>query len=151
MGLLADLKVPEVSGARDDDRVLLLHGMMLIIGADGKVEDVEWDLLKSYWYTLPDFKGQIFDEVLEQANQIIARYDDLDASVAALEAIESETLRRKLFVLAADLALCTGAPGAAEDARLGAMQRALRVSDEQARGVLELLALKYAGALVTPE
>ena len=125
------------------DDVLLLHGLMLMAGADGVIEDSEWDVLRSYWFTLPEFKGKDFDEVLADANKVVARFGDLKESIKALSEIKNENVRRKLFVLAADLAMSSGDVDENEDELLESMQRLLNVDDQTATKIIEVLTIKY--------
>lgn len=145
MGLLSKLTASVTPQKKAGDDVLLLHGLMLMAGADGVIEDAEWDVLKSYWFTLPEFKGKVFDDVLADANKVVAHHGDLKASVKALGEIENEVVRKKLFVLAADLAMSSGDVDENEDELLEAMQRLLNIDNDLATKVLEVLSLKYAG------
>jgi uncharacterized tellurite resistance protein B-like protein len=144
MGLLSKMTKGVTPQKKATDDVLLLHGLMLMAGSDGVIEDAEWDVLKAYWFTLPEFKGKIFDDVLNEANKVVARYGDLQESIKALSDIENEAVRKKLFVLAADLAMSSGDVDENEDKLLETMQRLLNVDDDLATKTLEVLAIKYA-------
>ena len=126
------------------DEVLLLHGLMLMAGADGVIEQAEWDTLRQYWNSLPEFKGQNWDEKITQANKVVSRFGDLKESIKALGEIKKETIRQKLFVLAADLALSSGDVDKSEDELLDTMQRLLKIEDELANKTLEVLTIKYS-------
>ena len=62
----------------------------------------------------------------------------------ALAEISSEGVRKKTFVLAADIALSSGDVDEAEEELLEAMQRILQIDDALANKIVEVLALKYA-------
>jgi len=64
--------------------------------------------------------------------------------VQALKDISSEAVRRKAFVLAADIALASGDVDETEEELLEAMQRVLGIDDAMAQKIIEVLALKYA-------
>jgi uncharacterized tellurite resistance protein B-like protein len=144
MGLLSKLTKGVTPQKKAGDDVLLLHGLMLMAGSDGVIEDAEWDMLRAYWFTLPEFKGKDFDLVLNDAQKIVAHYDNLQESTKALSDIENDAVRKKLFVLAADLAMSSGDVDENEDKLLETMQRLLDISDDMATKVLEVLAVKYA-------
>ena len=144
MGLLSKVTAGSTPQKKAGDDVLLLHGMMLMAGADGVIEGAEITTLQGFWNTLPEFQGKDFDAVLADANKVVARYGNLKESIQALGEIESEAVKQKLFVLAADLAMSSGDVDENEDELLETMQRLLGVDDSQATKILEVLALKYA-------
>lgn len=143
MGLLSKVTAGATPQKKAGDDVLLLHGMMLMAGADGVIEGAEITTLQAFWNTLPEFQGKDFDAVLADANKVVARYGNLKESIQALSEIESEAVKAKLFVLAADLAMSSGDVDENEDELLETMQRLLGIEDGQATKVLEVLALKY--------
>ena len=63
--------------------------------------------------------------------------------VKALAEISSETVKKKTFVLAADIAMSSGEVDAAEEEMLEAMQRVLGIDDALANSIVQVLALKY--------
>jgi uncharacterized tellurite resistance protein B-like protein len=144
MGLLSKLTAGVTPQKKATDDVLLLHGLMLMAGADGSIGDEEWDMLKAYWFTIPEFAEKNFDDVLQDANKVVARFGNLQESIKALSEIQSDVVRKKLFVLAADLAMSSGDVDETEDKMLETFQRLLDVSDDTAQKVLEVLSLKYA-------
>ena len=100
--------------------------------------------LEAFFNTLPEFDGKDFNELLAQANKVVARYGNLKESIKGLSEIQSEAVRKKCFVLAADIALSSGDVDEAEDRMLEAMQRILGIDDATAQKVLEVLTMKYA-------
>jgi tellurite resistance protein len=64
--------------------------------------------------------------------------------VKALADFSTPTVKRKAFVLAADIAMSSGDVDESEDELLTAMQRILGVDDATADKVLEVLSMKYA-------
>jgi len=144
MGLLSRLtgKTTPVKKATDD--VLLLHGMLLMAGADGAIEDAEFETVEGFMATLPEFAGKEFSDLLEQANKIVRRHGSLKESVKALTELSTPAVRIKCYVLAADIAMSSGDVDENEDQLLETMQRILDVDDATATKVLEVLSLKYA-------
>jgi len=144
MGLLSKLTSKVTPQKKAGDDVLLLHGLMLMAGADGVIEQREIDTLRQFWSTMPEFQGKDFDDTLDQANKVVAHYGNLKESIKALADIESEAVRKKLFVLAADMAMSSGDVDETEDEMLESMQRLLNIDDDTATKCLEVLSIKYA-------
>lgn len=144
MGLLSKVTAGATPQKKAGDDVLLLHGMMLMAGADGVIEGSEITTLQAFWNTLPEFQGKDFDQTLAEANKVVARYGNLKESIKALSEIESDAVRKKLFVLAADLAMSSGDVDENEDELLETMQRLLNIQDDEATSVLQVLTMKYA-------
>lgn len=142
MGLLSRLMGSAPAKKATDD-VLLLHGMLLMAGADGSIEQAELSTVQAFYDTLPEFQGKKFDDLLAQANRIVAKHGGLKDSIKALGEIESPAVRRKCFVLAADIAMASGDIDDAEDKLLEAMQRLLGIDDAFAARVIEVLQTKY--------
>jgi len=82
--------------------------------------------------------------LLADANKVVARFGNLQESIKALSEIKSDVVRRKLFVLAADLAMSSGDVDETEDKMLETFQRLLNIDDGMAQKVLEVLSIKYA-------
>ena len=144
MGLLAKVTSGSQPVKKATDDVLLLHGLLLMCSADGVMEGSEMATLEAFYNTLPEFDGKDFDELLAQANKVVARHGNLKESVKAVAEIQSEAVRKKLFVLSADIAMSSGDVDEAEDRMLEAFQRLLGIDDATATKVLEVLSLKYA-------
>jgi uncharacterized tellurite resistance protein B-like protein len=128
-----------------NDDVLLLHAMLLMAGADGSIEPGELSTVQAFFDTLPEFRGKAFDDLLVDANRLVARCGSLTASVEALGGLSGPTVRRKCFVLAVDVALASGDVDDAEDELLERMQKILDVDDAFAERVIDVLELKYRG------
>jgi len=144
MGLLNKDNAAKAPAKSPTDDVLLLHGMMLMASADGTIECKEIATLESFFNTLPEFDGKDFDELMLQARKLCARYDSLQESVKALADIKSPAVRRKLFVLAVDLAMSSGEVEEAEDELLETMVRVLAIDEATVAKVLEVMNIKYA-------
>jgi uncharacterized tellurite resistance protein B-like protein len=127
-----------------EDHVLLLHALLMMAGADGILEHSEMDTIQSYWTTLPEFRGRNYGQVLTKAQKLATQHDSYQDSVNALGDIKSEAIRKKCYVLAADLAMSSGDVDENEDRLLDAMQRVLNIDDAMATKALEVLAIKYA-------
>ena len=144
MGLLAKVATGVQVNKKATDDVLLLHGMMLMCSADGVMDAQEMCTLEAFFQTLPEFDGKDFDDLLQQANKVVARYGNLRESVKAVAEIQSDAVRKKLYILAADLAMSSGDVDESEDRLLEAYQRLLGIDDVTATKVLEVLSIKYA-------
>ena len=144
MGLLSRLTSAAMPAKKPADEVLLFHGMLLMAGADGALEEEEKATVSAMFDTLPEFKGKDFCEMLEQANKVVARHGNLKESVKALGEIENPKIRLKCFVLAADIAMSSGDVDENEDKLLETMQRMFNIDDATASKALEVLSWKYA-------
>lgn len=144
MGLLSKLTAGVTPQKKATDDTLLLHAMMLMCGADGSFDDSEIATVEGYFASLPEFEGKDFQEVLNNAHKVLARYPNLKDSVKALGELSTQTLKNKAFILAADIAMSSGDVDESEDAMLEAMQRVMNVEDGVATKVLEVLSMKYA-------
>ena len=144
MGLLSRLMGGGQTAKKASDDVLLLHGMLLMAGADGTIEQSELSTVQAFFDTLPEFKDKSFDELLSQANRVVAKHGGLKQSINALGEIQSPAIKKKCFVLAADIAMASGDIDEAEDKLMEAMQRLLGIDDDFAAKVVEVLQTKYA-------
>jgi len=118
--------------------------MMCMAGADGGIDDAEIETVEAYFCSLPEFEGKDFQEVLFNAKKILNKYPTMVESVKSLADLSTPVLKKKMFVLAADIAMASGDVDEAEDEMLEAMGRVLGVDDELAGKVLEVLNMKYA-------
>jgi uncharacterized tellurite resistance protein B-like protein len=143
MGLFSKLSSAMPTKKATDD-VLLMHGMLLMAGADGVLEQSELSTVESFYMTLPEFEGKAFGDLIEQVNKVVARYGNFKDSLKALSEIQNDAVRKKCFVLAADIALSSGDVDQTEEQMLEAMQRILNIDDGTATKVLEVLTMKYA-------
>jgi uncharacterized tellurite resistance protein B-like protein len=144
MGLLSKTATGVTINKKATDDVLLLHGLMLMASADGVIEAREMCTLEAFYNTLPEFDGKEFDDLMAEANKVVARYANLQESVKAVADIQSEAVRKKLYVLAADMAMSSGDVDESEDRMLEAFQRLLGVDDALATKIIEVLSYKYA-------
>lgn len=143
MGLLAKLTGFKTEKKATDD-VLLIHGVLLMAGADGVLEESEMMTVESYLATLPEFQGKELGGLFTDARKLRAKYPTVREAVKALENIQSDNVRRKCFVLAMDIAMSSGDVSEEEDELLDAMQRILNVDDLTAQKAFEVLGWKYA-------
>ncbi|MCK6487157.1 MAG: tellurite resistance TerB family protein [Planctomycetes bacterium] len=141
MGLLGKIFGTTPRKASDDQ--LLVYGMMLMVGADGDVQQEELATLNSFVITLPEFRGKDLREVFRGAQQTLKGKKSVEDAVAALAGIESPAVKKKLYVVAADLALSSGDIDEGEEKLLEQMQKVLGIDDALATKVVEVLALKY--------
>ena len=141
MGKLKRATTTTVKQTPDD--VLLLHAMLLMAGADGTIDPGELSTVQALFDTLPEFRGKVFDDLLVEANRVVARFGSLPASVDALAELSGPAVRSKCYVLAVDVALASGDVDDAEDALLERMQKLLDVDDAFAARVIDVLETKY--------
>ncbi len=143
MGLLGMFRGKEPAKKASDD-ILLLHAMMLMASIDGVMEPSEIETLEGFINTLPEFKDADFDVQMAAARKLRAKFNSGQEAVKALGEISSEAVRKKAFILAADIAMSSGDVDDAEEELLEAMQRVLGIDDSLAQKAIEILALKYA-------
>jgi tellurite resistance protein len=147
MGLLDKFRGTQPNKQATDD-ILLLHSFLCMAGADGVIEDAEDEMIRNFANVLPEFREMDGDEwckALTQAKKIWIRYDqNVKTSLQALNEIKSETIRKKAFVLAVDMAMSSGEIDDEEEEMLGEMQRILQIDDRLAQNIVEVVALKYA-------
>lgn len=129
---------------RTRDAVLLLHGMMCIAGADGSFAEAEVRMVEAYFAQLPELRGEDFDALVAAAREVVEGYGSAIESLEALAGLSTPALKRKLFVVAVDIALASGQIDAREGAMLTALQVVLGIDDGLRDRVLEVLSLKYA-------
>jgi uncharacterized tellurite resistance protein B-like protein len=142
MGLLSRIS-GMVSQKKATDDVLLAHAMLLMAGADGHIDDSEIAVVRQFAMTLPEFKTRDFGECVGEAQKMVKRYPNLQASVAALAELSTPALKAKAYVLAADIALASGDVDEAEDELLSTMQRLLNIDDQTAQTIVWVLSRKY--------
>lgn len=146
MGLLGKF-LGNAPAKKPTDDVLLLHSIMCMAAADGAIEDTEDEMIRNYANTLPEFRdmdGQEFSKCFEASAKIAHKYNrDMKSSLQVLNEIQSEAVRKKAFVLAVDIAMSSGDIDESEEEMLEAMQRILRIDDNLARQVVEVISLKY--------
>ncbi len=143
MGLLSRLTGAKPTKAPTDD-VLLIHGMLLMAGADGSIEASELSTVQGFIDTLPEFKGKNINDLISEGRKIIARSGGLKESVRALGDLSTDNLKKKLYTLAVDLAMSSGDIDEKEDELLETYQRILGINDAFAQSYVEVLAVMYA-------
>ncbi len=143
MGLFGKLLGTAPAKKASDD-VLLLHAMMLMSSADGYMEGSEIATLEGFINTLPEFKDADFDKQMAEAKKLRAKFPSVQEAVKALADISSEAVRKKAFILAADIALSSGDVDEKEEELLEAMQRVMNIDDALANTAIQILAMKYA-------
>lgn len=147
MGLLSSVFGQQPAKKATDD-VLLLLSMMLMAEADDVVEDSESATFSAFAQTLPEFRdveGLAWERMVNDAQKILSRYKNREIeAVSELAQIQSPAIRRKAFVLAADLALASGDIDQREEQLLVGMQRTLGIDDPTAHSIVGVLAMKYA-------
>lgn len=144
MGLLSKLNGSFTSTKKPADDTLLCAAMLLMAGADGAIEAGEMASVGAFATTLPEFKERDFRKTADDAMKRIKRYKALPEAVQALSELSSPAVKKKCYVICADIALSSGDVDEAEDKLLDAMQKVLGIDDQLAAKILEVLSLKYA-------
>ncbi len=72
------------------------------------------------------------------------KYGGVIESVEALTALKGEIVRRKCWLLSAEVAFASGDVSAVEEELLGTMERLLRLPTAETEEILAVLATKYA-------
>ena len=144
MGLLSKLSGTFTSTKKPTDDTLLCAAMLLMAGADGSIEAGEMASVGAFATTLPEFKERDFRKTADDAMKTIKRYKTLAEAVQALTELSSPAVKKKCYVICADIALSSGDVDEAEDKLLDSMQKVLGVDDALAAKILEVLSLKYA-------
>ncbi|MCX5746103.1 MAG: tellurite resistance TerB family protein [Proteobacteria bacterium] len=146
MGLLSKF-MGTAPAKKPTDDVLLLHSIICMSCADGTIEDSEHEMIRNYANTLPEFRdmdGDQFDKALEASHKISHKFNrDMKSSLAVLGDIQSDAVRKKAFVLAVDIAMSSGDIDESEEEMLAAMQRILRIDDQLAQTIVDIIGLKY--------
>ena len=143
MGLLSRLMGSKPTKAPADD-VLIIHGMLLMAGVDGSIDEAEHATIQGFVDCLPEFKDKDIGDLISQGQKLVARSGGLKESVKAIGDLSTPVLKRKLYVLAVDLAMSSGDVDEKEDALLETYQRLLGIDDKFANDCIEVLAVKYA-------
>jgi uncharacterized tellurite resistance protein B-like protein len=142
MGLLSRLMGSKPTKKAGDD-VLLIHGMLLMAGADGSIEASEHATIQAFCDCLPEFKGKDIGDLISQGQKLVARAGGLKESVKAVGDLSTPVLKKKLYVLAVDLAMSSGDVDEKEDALLDSYQRLLDIDDKFANDCIEVMGAKY--------
>ncbi len=143
MGLLSRVMGSKPTKKPTDD-VLLIHGLLLMAGVDGSIEQSEMSTVQGFLDTLPEFKDKDIDDLISQGQKIVARSGGLKESVKAVGELSTPVLKKKLYTMAVDLAMSSGDVDEAEDALLETYQRLLGIDDKFAQDCIEVMAIKYA-------
>ncbi len=144
MGLLSRLMGGTQPQKKPTDDVLLVHGMLLMAGADGTIDDQERSLVLALYNTLPEFNGKDWNELVDQGLRIVNKAGGLKESVKAIGELSTPALKKKLYVLAVDIAMSSGDIDESEDAMLETYQRLLGIDDDTAQKIIEVMGYKYA-------
>lgn len=144
MGLLSKLSGTFSSPKKATDDTLLTVAMLLMAGADGSIEAGEMASVGAFASTLPEFKQRDFRKTADDAMKTIKRYKSVAEAVQALAELSSPAVKKKCYVICADIALSSGDVDENEDRLLDAMQKTLAVDDQLAAKIVEVLSIKYA-------
>ena len=96
MGLLSKLTGSVTPQKKAADDALLLHGMMLMAGADGSIGQEEMAQVEGYFMALPEFEGKNFQDVYNEAVKVLRKFPD---SVFCRQVGHAITLRLRVVRL----------------------------------------------------
>jgi uncharacterized tellurite resistance protein B-like protein len=144
MSLFAKLASLRATPSKPADDVLLIHAMMLVAGADGRVDDAEIQTVEAFVATIPELRDKPFNSLIAKAHKLVARAGSVAASIPLVSELSTPTLRKKAFVLAADIAMSSGDIDEKEATLLEHLRGLLGVDDETAAKIIDVLAMKYA-------
>lgn len=139
MGLFDKLKKAPL---KVDDQQLLVEAMLCVAFADGDDQYEETNLVRAFAATLPEMKNSDSYEVYEKAEKSVKLHGAMTRA-KALGQLSSEALRNKAFLLAMDIALSSGEVDDGEEAVLNTMQETLKIPDEVAQNITNVLMIKY--------
>lgn len=142
MGLLDRLKKSKSAEKEADVPALLLAAMIGILYTDDKDQDEQdSDLLALFKIAsqVPELRGIATAELGERMNKGIMARTKIDISSL------SEHLRKRIFVMATEIALYSGDISDEEDEALGELAVVLRINNETAQMVIDVMAMKYVG------
>ena len=125
-----------------DDQQLLLEAMLCVAFADGDDQYEETNLVRAFANPLPELKNADAYEVYEKAEKAVKLHGAL-TRVKELANLSTEALRHKAFLLAMDIALSSGEIDEGEETVLNIMQETLRIPDELAETISNVLMIKY--------
>lgn len=140
MGLFDKLKKKVL---KVDDQQLLLEAMLCVAFADGDDQYEETNLVRAFANTLPELKNTDAYEVYEKAEKAVKLHGAM-TRVKELGALSTEALRQKAFLLAMDIALSSGEVDEGEEVVLSSMKDVLRIDDELAETITNVLMIKYS-------
>jgi tellurite resistance protein len=123
------------------DTVLMLHGLRVM--SDYK-DAAERATFYASIAQIPELKSEDLDDLDAKVSEIRAKYPDARASIAALRDMSSETIKKKTFLVAIDVAMANGHVDAIEDDLLEDMREALGLDLDLAEKIIEVLGIKYA-------
>lgn len=142
MGLLDRLKKSKSAEMEADVPALLLAAMIGILYTDDKDQDEQdSDLLALFKIAsqVPELRGIATAELGERMNKGIMARTKIDISSL------SEHLRKRIFVMATEIALYSGDISDEEDEALGELAVVLKINNETAQMVIDVMAMKYVG------
>lgn len=127
----------------DDTLLALAMGCMAL--ADGAMDQGEVASIEAFASTLPEFQNGCFAEPWNASGKIFNKFEgDVFKACHELESLSSDSLKKKAFILAVDIALASGDVDETEDKLLDEMKTVLNIDDIFAEKTVHILAAKYA-------
>jgi hypothetical protein len=127
-----------------DQKVTMVHAMMLICFANKTMASQQIAMVESYAKALPEFYGHDFQRYYRAAKELASGAGgSLDRAIESLSRIKSKELRLKTFFCCLELAYADGEPCDEEVSLLGAMQNVMNITSDHARAMREVVAMKF--------
>ncbi|MEV8097746.1 hypothetical protein [Kitasatospora sp. NPDC085879] len=141
------MPLPAESAEATQQKVIMVHAMMLVCFIDGHVASQQLALIESYAKGLPEFHGRDFQQYYQAAKaKATEARGSLDLAISAVESIESGQLRHKTFHCCLELAHATGGVTAKAESLLAGLQHALRIDSELASTMADIVTAKFTQA-----
>ena len=127
------------------DEALLLYGLICVAGADGRIDTSESATLNGFVQQLPDFRGKNHEALYAEAFSLLrAHTTNGRPDLSFLGMLTKPALKKKLFVLAVDLAMSSGEIDFNEEFMLLELRRVLEIDAETSAKTYDVLTMKYA-------
>jgi tellurite resistance protein len=127
------------------DESLLLYGLICIAGADGRIDASESATLNGFVQQLPEFRAKNHENLYKEAFALL-RDHSIGGKPALhfLSKLSTPARKKKLFVLAVDLAMSSGDVDSNEEWMLTEMRTVLQIDNDTAGKIYDVLSMKYA-------
>ncbi|MBI5542812.1 MAG: tellurite resistance TerB family protein [Deltaproteobacteria bacterium] len=125
--------------------VLVFHAMYLMSVIDGSANTPELHVVEGLLTTLPEFADTSVDALVAASRGLVTEHGGLLESLAALTALKGKGIRRKCYLLCAEVAYASGSVSSLEARLLSSMAKLLKLPAADTKMILKVLGMKYAG------
>ncbi|MEU1281547.1 hypothetical protein [Streptomyces sp. NPDC005805] len=134
-----------------EQKVAMVHAMMLVCFADKAMASQQIALVESYAKALPEFFGRDFQRYYRAAKELASGAGgSLDQAVREVERISCPELRLKTYCCCLELAHAGGPPGREEAGLLLDLETRLGIPAETVRTMREVVELKFSARAQEP-